>query len=305
MLPPKKVLLLRGGALGDFLLTLPAIELMRRHWPDCEITLVGNASAAQLALLGGELKQVYSQHEGRWSALYGTAPLPASLREWLCAFDLILSFWSDPEQELSSRFPLHSDQHFLQASPKPQTHPAALHFCEPLAKLGIKSPSDFAYRLKAFPRTAPLGTGPIAIHPGSSSKARNWPAMHWVALCQILMKEGHSILLITGEADEEQKALFDLLPLKRAENLPLPCLAKTLADCSFYLGHDTGVSHLAAALALPSLILFGPSDPDIWAPQGPKNLTLRPEHGLGSLQADTVFKVLHNHPAFASLRPQQ
>jgi heptosyltransferase-2 len=60
-----------------------------------------------------------------------------------------------------------------------------------------------------------------------------------------------------------------------AKNLPLTTLANLLQNCSFFLGHDSGISHLAAAVGTPSLLLFGPTDPAIWAPQNAQVRVLR------------------------------
>ena len=93
----RKILVLRGGALGDLVVTLPALARLRERWPGARITLVGNATAGQLALNRGLIAELFSQHEGRWAALHGTDPLPASLGAWLAAFDLVVNFWPDPD----------------------------------------------------------------------------------------------------------------------------------------------------------------------------------------------------------------
>jgi heptosyltransferase-2 len=54
-----------------------------------------------------------------------------------------------------------------------------------------------------------------------------------------------------------------------ARHLPLPQLAAVLERCRLFLGHDSGISHLAAATGAPCLLLFGPTDPAVWAPPNP------------------------------------
>ncbi len=78
-----RILVLRGGALGDFLVTLPALARLRQQWPEARLELAGNATAAALAVRQGLLDAAHSQHEARWSALYADAPLPAAFAEWL------------------------------------------------------------------------------------------------------------------------------------------------------------------------------------------------------------------------------
>src|SRR3954463_6636635 len=93
----QKILVLRGGALGDFIVTLPALALLRDRWPSARIELVGNATAAQLARARGLLNAVHSQHEAQWSALFAETALPKELDAWLSEFDLILNYWPDAD----------------------------------------------------------------------------------------------------------------------------------------------------------------------------------------------------------------
>ena len=83
----QKILVLRGGALGDFIVTLPALARLRQRWPAARIELAGNATAAELARSRGMLDTVHSQHEARWGALFNDAPLPAPFSSWLASFD--------------------------------------------------------------------------------------------------------------------------------------------------------------------------------------------------------------------------
>ena len=96
----RRILVLRGGALGDLIVTLPALALLSQRWPGAHITLVGNTTAGNLALKRGLISELLSQHEGRWAALHGTEPLPASLGAWLAAFDLVVNFCPDPDGAL-------------------------------------------------------------------------------------------------------------------------------------------------------------------------------------------------------------
>src|SRR5438876_493512 len=92
----KSILVLRGGALGDFIVTLPALLLLRKRWPKARIELAGNATAAQLARSRGWLDAAHSQHEARWSGLFGDSPLDVVFADWLAGFDLIVNYWPDP-----------------------------------------------------------------------------------------------------------------------------------------------------------------------------------------------------------------
>lgn len=271
----RKVLVLRGGALGDFIVTLPALGALRRHWPDARVELAGNATAAQLALTRGLLDAVHSQHEARWSALYGTAPLPADFAAFLATFDLVLNFWPDPDGEFAARFPLHAAQTFLTAPAMPALAPAAAHYAAPLRALGIAT-SDHLFRLDpptrsnsaaCTPTAAPLPPRHgITIHPGSGSPKKNWSAENWRALLPHLPPP---VTVIIGEAEHATWHDFSSPRVAVLRSPPLEALVAHLTQTRLFLGHDSGISHLAAACGAPSLLLFGPTDPAMWAPPAP------------------------------------
>lgn len=285
----RKILVLRGGALGDFIVTLPALTLLRRRWPKARIELAGNARAAELAMDCGLLDVVHSQHEARWGILYNTTLLPADFTAWLKEFDLVVSFWPDPDGELRRQFPIRPEQVFLHGMAMPARAPAAAHYCETLRQLEIEPQEYFCYlNLKAD--RAARAEDVIAIHPGSGSPRKNWPAARW---CEVISALPSRVLLILGEAEQAGWSETTLAPLGErieiAAKLPLKTLALRLAGCRLFLGHDSGISHLAAACGVPSVLLFGPTDPAMWAPPAPHVRVL--QRG-SSLDAITVADVL-------------
>lgn len=279
----RKILVLRGGALGDFLVTLPALALLRERWPTAEIHLAGNATAAALAVDRGMLNAAHSQHERRWQALYGTDPLPVDFDAWLAGFDLVVSYWPDPDGELRGRFPLHSGQTFLSAAALPERGPAAGHYCAPLAGLGL-FPRALVYPLVEY---APATGAPITLHPGSGSPRKNWPRENWLALVPLLPPP---ITIVLGEVERERRPGQPAVtwPTPTFVQPPLAALAAHLARSRLFLGHDSGVSHLAAACGTPSVLLFGPTDPAVWAPPAPQVRVIRRGPDLASISVGEV-----------------
>ncbi len=105
------------------------------------------------------------------------------------------------------------------------------------------------------------------------------------------------MLVITGEAETKRLELLRRhwadLPLEWAHSLPLPQLATRLAAARVYLGHDTGPSHLAAAVGTRTVALFGPTDPALWAPRGPSvEIIQAPNQQLSRLPPETVLATL-------------
>jgi len=266
----RKILVLRGGALGDFIVTLPALVLLRRRWPHATIELVGNATAAALGVNAGLLNRVHSQHESRWSALYHSAPLPAPVTAELASFDLVLNFWPDPDQTITQHFREFAATIFLTSSALPALAPAAAHYCEALRTLGL-TPESFFHLLVAPAPDPHL----VALHPGSGSPQKNWPLSHWIELAAWLRStQDAELLIITGEADSAATAALAPFGLP-AHALPLSALVERFKTCRLFLGHDSGISHLAAACDVPSILLFGPTNPSIWAPPAPRVTVIR------------------------------
>ena len=310
----QKILVLRGGALGDFLVTLPALVLLRQRWPDARIELAGNATAAALAqrngppLVGAPLREttaarrqapalhsdlldiVHLQHEARWSALFAVTPLPADFAAWLAEFDLVVNFWPDNDDALRAKFPLHAQQTFLQGAAHPTRAPAAAHYCEALRPLGLAAPTteNFVFQLRPHDSNARL----IAIHPGSGSPRKNWPLDRWTALVEWLARDHRAdLLIVTGETESEAARALARFGTP-ADNLSLPELATQLARCRLFLGHDSGVSHLAAACGAPSVLLFGPTEPAMWAPPAANVRVLKREADVASLSLAEVQRAV-------------
>ena len=183
---------------------------------------------------------------------------------------------------------------------------AARQLSRPLDELGI-STDDFA--AKVFPSAQDrqfahdflrdLSRPVIAIHPGSGSETKNWPLEKWIELGNALLRSTNfrgSLLVVAGEADESQIAQLDAIRANArvtfAKDLPLPHLAAVLESTTF-VGHDSGISHLAAAAGANCILLFGPTDPQIWAPQNEKVQVIRaPTHRMEDVDLASVREVV-------------
>ncbi len=297
----RRILVLRGGALGDFIVTLPALAALRAAFPTARIELAGNAPAAALAVQRGLLDAAHSQHESRWSALYASSGLPPDFASYLASFDLILNFWPDPEATLARHIESLSAPIFLTSSAHPTRAPAAAHYCEPLRTLGI-TVTDFFYLLRARAEARPIRgsdlsalnsqlstSSPIALHPGSGSPQKNWPLPRWLELAAWLRStHATELLIITGEAETPATRAALAPHGASAHALPLEDLIERLAACRLFIGHDSGISHLAAACGVLGLLLFGPTDPAIWAPPAPHVQILRTGPTLETLPLSAV-----------------
>jgi ADP-heptose:LPS heptosyltransferase len=150
----------------------------------------------------------------------------------------------------------------------------------------------------------------LAIHPGSGSERKNWPEEKWSELLHFLINSTTlELLLLGGEAEGERlQRLAAALPparLRVAHSVPLAELARRLQRCAAFIGHDSGISHLCAALGLPGLILWGESVEEIWRPPHDRVVILKNGGGLKTISVEQVARELNrvlneqvgSHPA--------
>jgi heptosyltransferase-3 len=298
----QRALVVRGGALGDFLLTLPVLRALRAA--SGHLQVLAYPQFAQLAREAGLVDAARSIEYGPLAAFFarGSVQDPA-LREYFASFDFVLSYLYDPDGIFADHLREAGVRHLVVGPHRPggKIH-AADELASPLVELGI--PLVSRGEILAI-EVEQANERLVAIHPGSGSKAKNWAPQNWLALIADILESTPRVRLaiVGGEADRD--ALDVLAPLRGNarvefwENLPLGILAKRLAGASAYLGHDTGVSHLAAALGVPSLLLFGPTDPAVWAPRhGHVSVLRAPDNNLGSLARTSVLAAARrNFPA--------
>jgi len=301
----ERALVIRGGALGDFLLTLPVLHSLRGS--GSRVGLLAYPSYASLARSAGWADDTRSIECGPLAGFFArdTVQDPA-MREYFASHDLVLSYLYDPDGIFAENMEKAGVRRFLTGRPKISGASHAIdQLAVPLTELGLEL-SSRAVRLDIAP--APSEAPIIAVHPGSGSPAKNWPTRHWKELVGALLDSESStrIAVVGGEADRNVlQTLRAELTSERMlwwENLPLPDLAARLGGSIIYLGHDTGVSHLAAAVGTPSLLLFGPTDPGVWAPPHEHVRVIRaPEGDLNMLSVSSVLAAARRLRATAQL----
>ena len=286
MKPPPRVLVIRGGAIGDFILTLPAMRLLRDMIPNCHLEVMGYLNIATLAQTAGLADSVRSLEHRTMAALFAkTAPIDEALSEHLKSSNLIVSYLFDPDGHFRASMERIGVKTLIECSHRvqPDQGHASRQLARPLEKLAMFV-EDSHLQAVHFERREVI-PGRIAIHVGSGSEKKNWPLEHWLALADDF--RDHDVIFVTGEAEQERGMLIENRP--SWHSLPLPELASRLSTCAAFFGHDSGISHLAAACGVPSLLLFGPTDPAVWAPPQPWVTILRSENGdLASLEDQRV-----------------
>lgn len=287
--PQPRVLVIRGGAIGDFILTLPALRLLRDTIAGCHLEVIGYPGIAALAQAASLADTVRSLEHRTMAPLFAkNAPIDEALAQHLRSFNMVVSFLYDPDGLFRASLERVGVKTLIECNPRVQ--PDGGHASKQLAQ-GLEKIAMFLedeHLLRAHFESKPPPQKRVAIHVGSGSPKKNWPLAQWLTLAAEIQTDDTEIVFITGEA-EEARGLH--LPAHHTtwHSLPLVELARQLATCTAFLGHDSGISHLAAACGVPSLLLFGPTDPAVWAPPQPWVTVLLEETGdLATLEYQRV-----------------
>jgi heptosyltransferase III len=299
-----KILVIRGGAIGDFILTLPAIAALRRQFPDAHLEVLGYPHIIQLAQAGGLVDRAQSIEARALAGFFArNGNLADDLVDYFSEFDIILSYLYDPDDIFKTNVARCSTAQFIVGPSRPneaEKEHATKVYLRPLERFAIFD-ADHVPQLKVA--AAPNGdqTAPhaptLALHPGSGSEKKNWPENKWADLLQHLLHHTDSnLLLIGGEAEGERlQRLAAALPITRtkvAQSLPLAELARLIQQCDAFVGHDSGISHLAAALGLPGVVLWGNTREEIWRPPQDQVIVLKHPAGLKMISISQVMEKL-------------
>ncbi|MDD5199325.1 MAG: glycosyltransferase family 9 protein [Terrimicrobiaceae bacterium] len=297
---PGRILVIRGGAIGDFILTLPALGLLRDAFPDAHIEILGYRHIVELAVGRHYANASRSIESGPLAGFFNPrSELDSDLCAYFAGFNQIVSYLFDPDDFFGGNLRRAGVRNLLVGQPKLGDHAhAAQQLAAPLEQLALYLEDAAAH---IFPNAADrqnaaslLGDlAPVAIHPGSGGPQKNWPLARWLGLADHLLDRGLPLLVIGGESDQPQLAELRARLARRdvrfAEHLPLPALGAVLAGCRMFIGHDSGISHLAAAAGAPCVLLFGPTDPAVWAPANPDVRVIVPSTGrMEDIALDSV-----------------
>ena len=270
-------------------MTLPAIGALRERWPEAHIEILGYPHIIELARDRYYADATRSIDSKPLSGFFiPNAILDPALLEYFGSFSLVISYLFDPDSVFADNVRRCGVGQLIAASPRPAEMPAAEHYCKPLESLAIyvNAPQPRVHpnevdREAAAKFLQSAGREPlVAVHPGSGSEKKNWPVEKFAAVGRWLVDElAVQLIVVQGEADEQvagvlQKALVPR-PVRLAKGLKLTELAGVLARCELFLGNDSGVTHLAAAVGTPTIAVFGAVSPTIWEPRGDRVRVVR------------------------------
>jgi heptosyltransferase-3 len=242
-------LVIRPGAIGDFIVSLPALECLRADY----LVVWTSTANAPLVRFAHAVRSIASTGLD----LLGITEPPPRLIGELRTFDSIVSWYGANRPEFRELvLALDLPFTFFPALPSQGAKVHATDFY-------LEQVSDLAEcRGDPVPRVPCHVTREnfAVIHPFSGSPRKNWPLERFRLLARGLERR-MPVRWCSGPDDP---------PLAGAQRFDdLYELACWLAQASLYIGNDSGITHLAAAVGTPVLAVFGPTDPAVWAPRGP------------------------------------
>lgn len=299
MNPRLQIAIFRALQLGDMLCIIPAVRAIRTHFPNAHITLIGLPWQKDFAIRFPDYFNSFIHFPG-WPGLPEQSPEEKEVLNFLSdvrgrAFDMLFQLHGDGSISnsmcmlwgakavygLKPPGSKYDDQYFAEAD---QSRHEILRFVDVLARVGIKMTDtqlEFPLLISEVDKGEQireqlhLRKRYIAIHPGARDPRRRWPLNNFTALIKLIQEQYDEIkILLTGS--EEEKEILDALSRENREVINLVSqfgtttvgeMAAVIAGAELLICNDTGVSHLAAALKIKSVVLFsGWSDPIRWAP---------------------------------------
>ncbi len=270
------ILILRPGAIGDTLLTFPILRALKARSEQTHITFVSNPLVLPLASSFGLADAVFDYGALEWSELFSQSGIRSPFMQNILHHTNRAICWiRDPDKIVQHNLHSVGIQDVTVAPGRP-LEGSNMHIVTYLAHtIGITlTERERSHTFSSGPHNNAQG---VALHPGSGGASKCWPVEHFAQVIKALWQQNIPVLLLAGPADTERLVtLLQLIGnppmpslLKPLVNAPLIEIASHLQHCKAYLGNDSGITHLAAMLGIPTVVLFGPTNPNIWKPIGP------------------------------------
>ena len=300
---PKRILVVKLDHLGDVLLATPVFSNLSQAYPDAELHALTGAWSRVVLEKHPDVNKVLEYNSPAFSRTGEPTSLKQTFRLYRALrrqkYDLIVELrndWRIVCFALLRVTPKRLDRATLQVANKlgfahfTGTHETTRNL-DVLRKANIPTPiqtttfsvtaedrkwaSDFLTRSQ-INREQPL----IAIHPGSPIPLKQWAPERYAELADWLIARKRAEILFVGVKDEIP-IITEIQRRMQAESndiagkTTLTQLASILHTCNVFIGNDSGPMHLAAAVGIPTIGLYGPGDPTRFGPVGTKCQTIR------------------------------
>jgi ADP-heptose:LPS heptosyltransferase len=312
----RSILIIHQGALGDFILALPTLMTLRKAFPEAKPVIMGYPRILELVEKRFYAEEIVSvDQRGMASFFVRGGDLDPGLSQYFGTFDLIVVFGKETEGSIIinlkrvcrgqiihlNSFPprderIHMTDHLLRELRRNQS---SVEEQDPQLFLNRSDQAWGKSYCKKKGLTEEEKANAIVLHPGSGSRKKLWPLERFMELVHSFRVHTPSRLLIVmgpAEAGGIQKT-FESIQWEMGSTAPvlvkglsLIGLASVIQGCRVFIGNDSGITHMAAALGVPTVAIFGPTDPKIWAPRGKNVAVVRGDASCAPCPQDKFFQ---------------
>ena len=289
--PGSRVAVIRLRSLGDCVLCTPALHLLKQARPDLQVAVVVEDRFAALFENHPDVDRILPPRAG---AIRGFAPtlclnLHGGTRSarltllsgarFRAGFDIFQPGWI-------YNTPIPTAQEILGIARRVHT---AEHAASAMFYLGVPTAAVPRAHIEAAPGRPEFAPEvPYAvIHPLAATPGKTWPSVCFMELARHIEQTLRLQPVFIGGPGED---LAPFQPWPTIAGTPLGELARLLRGASFFAGNDSGPAHLAAAFGVPQVVLFGPSDSEVWAPWQTPAEILKSDGPISSIG---VFQAIH------------
>jgi heptosyltransferase III len=284
------VLLLHPWGIGDGLLLLPALHQLRRLARGIRIVLAAHGSLGPLVRPLGLCDEFLPKDDAAVTALFAFDGGYAAGRHWEHLDDFVgWLYWRSPALLRNLAALGVARPTIIRPVPNDLSEHVAHHLWSALRAMGVEPPDagveigldpGCRWDWRADPRAGPARRPRVAIGPGSSEGEKNWPIEAFCELAGRLTSELRAeVTMMIGPAEiRVRRRIFNQAARHGwhvLDTVPLDQIADQLTGQHLYIGNDSGLAHLAGLIGVPTLVLFGPTDPSQWRPLGPRVAVLR------------------------------
>lgn len=286
-------------AIGDTLITFPILRELRAQYKDDHITLVSLPAILPLAKAWGLADEVIEPDASLWQELFSDEGITTPRwRNLFAQADLAISLMRNRTDQLVQNLRAAGAKEVIAALEFSFGHPTKHHMEYLAHSIGLNHLSaDHVAPIIPRDQALHLDNAPVAVHPGCSNDERMWPAKKFAAVINHLLRVNQPVLLLAGPADTD--ALRDVrrhlkLPANQSllnilSNAPILEVARQISRCKCYLGNDSGITHLAALLGVPTVLIMFPYFVIPQRPLGPV-VDVIPQEKLPRIPVDLVLE---------------
>jgi len=286
----KSILVVTTRQIGDVLLTTPLIRAARQRWPEANIDVLGFKGTLGVLRANPDIRKLIETPArlgwrgvlkllGQWNrydlALVAQPSDRAHIIGWISAKKRsgivpagTSSGWL--KNKLLDHVVISqgdtSDVHVTQEK---------IELLAPWLNGEKPTPQVVPPTATPLPRAIAqiLQPGAVVVHAPSMWNYKQWPLAHYRVLVQSLLQQGRQVVLTGTSGARDQECVAPLLGLAAAPQLvnatgqlDFGQLTTLFQQSALYIGPDTSISHLAAATGIPMIAIFGPTNPQRWAP---------------------------------------